>query len=339
MLKIKLPSLKADHVAKCIADAIRHYEYKSFSLGIAESVDKEEKATYRKCLVEKLLHTLDATHNNQNADVSITILYKQKLATVRIRPIYICGYYNKYSRELPQTIHYCFYCKGKGCKKCNFTGKQSEASVQEYICEIISPAFEARGCIFHGAGREDKNVRMLGRGRLFVLELKEPKKRYAELESLEKQVNQKYKEVLRIRALCFCTRRMIIKIKAMRAPKKYRALVRFEEGVKTALERLKAYLEKEIKVEQRTPTRMLASKPDRMKKRWFKLIRIKRVDVHHAELILLASSGLYIKELISGDNGRTVPNIAQLANTKAECKELDVLDILYENKEERKTQA
>ncbi len=40
-----------------------------------------------------------------------------------------------------------------------------------------------------------------------------------------------------------------------------------------------------------------------------------------------ASSGLYIKELITGDNGRTKPSVSELLEIKAIPKDLDVLKI------------
>jgi len=38
--------------------------------------------------------------------------------------------------------------------------------------------------------------------------------------------------------------------------------------------------------------------------------------------------GLYIKELVTGDNGRTKPSIAEILSAKAEPKELDVINII-----------
>lgn len=37
--------------------------------------------------------------------------------------------------------------------------------------------------------------------------------------------------------------------------------------------------------------------------------------------------GLYIKELISGDGGRTIPSLSELLGTEAKVKELDVVDV------------
>ena len=45
------------------------------------------------------------------------------------------------------------------------------------------------GAKFHGAGREDIDVRMLGSGRTFVLEILEPKIRDLDLETLQEEVN------------------------------------------------------------------------------------------------------------------------------------------------------
>jgi len=36
---------------------------------------------------------------------------------------------------------------------------------------------------------------------------------------------------------------------------------------------------------------------------------------------------LYIKELISGDGGRTKPSLSELLGTETEVKELDVVDV------------
>jgi tRNA pseudouridine synthase 10 len=59
--------------------------------------------------------------------------------------------------------------------------------------------------------------------------------------------------------------------------------------------------------------------------------------VHRADLIemtgntarieIRGDSGLYIKELISGDGGRTSPNLAEALKVDAIVEELDVIDV------------
>ena len=50
-----------------------------------------------------------------------------------------------------------------------------DGSVEEIIANAVKPFFEADNAQLHGSGREDIDVRMLGRGRPFVLELVNPK--------------------------------------------------------------------------------------------------------------------------------------------------------------------
>jgi len=37
--------------------------------------------------------------------------------------------------------------------------------------------------------------------------------------------------------------------------------------------------------------------------------------------------GLYVKELVTGDEGRTEPNVSKIVDAKAEPLELDVLNV------------
>jgi len=48
---------------------------------------------------------------------------------------------------------------------------------------------------------------------------------------------------------------------------------------------------------------------------------------HTAVLIIETESGTYIKELISGDNGRTYPNISDIMGTPIAVERLDVLEV------------
>lgn len=49
--------------------------------------------------------------------------------------------------------------------------RMGDGSVQEIIADVIFPDFKADFYKFHAAGREDIDVRMLGKGRPFMLEL------------------------------------------------------------------------------------------------------------------------------------------------------------------------
>ena len=49
---------------------------------------------------------------------------------------------------------------------------------------------------------------------------------------------------------------------------------------------------------------------------------------NRVELRLRCQGGLYIKELVTGDEGRTTPNVAELVGTRAVPLELDVLNVI-----------
>jgi tRNA pseudouridine synthase 10 len=58
-----------------------------------------------------------------------------------------------------------------------------------------------------------------------------------------------------------------------------------------------------------------------------KSISWKLLDKKRLKLIIMAESGLYIKELITGDEGRTKPNVTDLLNNKVKKINLDVIKI------------
>lgn len=75
--------------------------------------------------------------------------------------VFVAGRYNKFSRELSQSP---WILNGK---------RIAEGSVQEIITEAVAPYFQlpASSMTFMSSGREDVDVRCLGRGRPFVLEI------------------------------------------------------------------------------------------------------------------------------------------------------------------------
>ncbi len=56
-------------------------------------------------------------------------------------------------------------------------------------------------------------------------------------------------------------------------------------------------------------------------------IKAEIIDSNNIILIIKGQGGLYIKELISGDDKRTQPNVSQVLKTSALCVELDVLEV------------
>ena len=127
----------------------------------------------------------------ESQDIVFNIdLIGEPIVRIQINPLYIEGKYNKWKRGIPQTKWPCSKCKGRGCEECNYTGKQYSESVEELISEHFLKLTDGKEAKFHGAGREDIDVLMLGSGRPFVLEIKEPKIRKLDLPALEEEINK-----------------------------------------------------------------------------------------------------------------------------------------------------
>lgn len=119
-------------------------------------------------------------------------------------------------------------------------------------------------------------------------------------------------------------RRSQIKTSSTDTYKIYRAFVELEEEV--TLNELKV-LNSLKNINQRTPQRVSHRRADIIRKRSVKSIRVKKLDERLLELIIECEGGLYIKELISGDDHRTQPNVSSLLSIPAQCVKLDVLDV------------
>jgi len=51
------------------------------------------------------------------------------------------------------------------------------------------------------------------------------------------------------------------------------------------------------------------------------------ISAHVFELFVRCQGGLYVKEFIHGDGGRTAPSVAEVLNSYLEVLELDVLSV------------
>ena len=249
---------------------------------------------------------------------------------LQVKPLFIYGRYRKYRRGISQTRWFCRECHGKGCERCNFTGKMYAESVEELIKSSIIDVYGAKDVILHGCGREDIDARMLGSGRPFVVELREPKRRQrVDLRALEEKVNEENRAKLEVTNLKYVNRETIAQIKNTSARKTYRMLVELRGAVaESKLREAVKELDGAV-IEQRTPSRVVHRRADLIRSRRIYEMKLLNYSGSTCELEVKCDGGLYVKELISGDKGRTRPNLSDLLGTgiEAEVKELDVIDV------------
>lgn len=250
--------------------------------------------------------------------------------------VFVEGRYRKLTRDLPQTVFFCPECKGhprrrKGCVRCEGFGKLSRDSVQELVGWVLGAAFKTRKNKFHGAGREDVNVRMLGEGRTFVVELLNPKCFEVDLAACEAEINRRNEGRLEVLGLHWTEKTRVAQIKEEQHAKEYRALVRSAAPLDPA--KVAALAGQRHEIVQKTPSRVAHRRADLDRQRWIEVTKAELAapaedGTPQFELVVRAQHGTYVKEAISGEGGSTRPSISELVGSASECVELDVLAIL-----------
>jgi tRNA pseudouridine synthase 10 len=230
---------EADLLADIIHDAIQPYEATRLQLGARipkDQIAAEEELRKRlgaggsdalkSGLVTEIARNLNDRLNGKklvNDKPQILALIDVLTLTVEldIRAHYLYGRYQKLERGIPQTRWPCRACKGRGCEKCEGTGLQYNKSVQDLIGNPLLGLFEAKEHAFHGMGREDIDVRCLGQGRPFVIEMKEPKIRTVDLDAAMNSINELAEGSIKITGLRSSNRSEVVRVKDTPAEKSY----------------------------------------------------------------------------------------------------------------------
>ncbi|WOF15755.1 tRNA pseudouridine(54/55) synthase Pus10 [Methanoplanus sp. FWC-SCC4] len=333
---------KTDLWAEKIKDALKDIEHETILVGckvpplVTESEEmvwtdlslqspEPIKAEFNRVTGKAVTALTGSEVNFKRPDIVIVCDIGSEEVDVQINPLYIYGRYCKYERGIPQTRWHCRECRGKGCERCNFTGKMYQDSVEELIGNPILEVCDAKDAVLHGAGREDIDARMLGTGRPFALEIVEPKIRSVSLKELEALVNKSAENRVSITLDHVSDRHEVETLKSGKAHKKYSILVEVEgdisiNDVKSALADLKG-----TTINQRTPERVSHRRADKVRKRQCIDIECEGVEDGKFRIYVLGDAGLYIKELISGDEGRTKPSLTEKLGCSAHVTSLDVI--------------
>ena len=113
--------------------------------------------------------------------------------------------------------------------------------------------------------------------------------------------------------------------------KEYRAIVQPAEPVsENALQDAAAALS-DVSIRQRTPERVTHRRSDLVRTKRIHEVKLKPKRHGRIEAFFRVQGGTYVKELISGDNGRTTPSLSEQLGTPCSCVELDVVGIYSGN--------
>lgn len=280
---------------------------------------------------EKSLQTVPSKHFKAHYPVPPNISQARLKFKVKMyhNSIFIAGRYNKYSRELPQTP---WILDGQ---------RVMPTSVEELMLETIRKAFKFDVAKFSSSGREDVDVRMLGKGRPFLFELVNSRKvnlTATDLETMQCDINLLTKDIF-VRDLQLVKKDSIKALKDGEDAKRktYTALcvISKDAATDTVVDKLMK-LEKmgEIKLSQRTPIRVLHRRPNTTRTR---SVYNMKVDMNLKDdailendtsylfkLSLCTQAGTYVKEFVHGDFGRTSPSLCSIIECDVDIIALDV---------------
>ncbi|MFW5935896.1 MAG: tRNA pseudouridine(54/55) synthase Pus10, partial [Candidatus Hadarchaeota archaeon] len=141
---------KPEEIARKMLRELGDYEFNTFLIGcrLEGSVktledylfeeygigeDKSIKLEFNREVGKALGSLVHKTYSPQKPD--ITIIYNLETGDMQfeVRSLYIYGRYLKRVRDISQTTWLCRSCEGKGCEKCDYTGKNYYTSVEELI--------------------------------------------------------------------------------------------------------------------------------------------------------------------------------------------------------------
>ena len=276
--------------------------------GLAPDAGEELKTELNREVGRRVGARLGAEVDFQRPDVQFLLDLEADAVEVQRNSVSVYGRYRKLQRGIPQTEWDTY-----------------DESVEELVAPPFLSALRGTEAVFHGAGREDVDALMLGSGRPFVLEVKKPRRRDADLGELASEVNES--EKVAVEALAFVSHEMVARVKEHDATKTYRATVEFDEPVaESEFEAALAALDG-AEIDQRTPHRVDHRRADRVREREVLSVDGDLDDDRTAVVDVHGEGGLYIKELMSGDEGRTEPSLAGLLGVDATVTTLDVLDV------------
>jgi len=335
-----------DDLARDVAKKISEFEFESFLIGVKarEDIENREDELRAKSDIKwgesircelsreigkRVSQITDRRVNYDRPDILVLLDPFANIIRLHVNSSFIAGRYRKLVRGIPQTKWICGKCRGQGCSSCNWTGKMYQESVEELIAKPILEMTGGVSTKFHGAGREDIDARVLGSGRPFVIEVKSPKKRQIDLKELGKKINRYARRKVEVSDLVFSSKDFVKKIKDEgQAQKLYNVTVEFERDISDEeLEKLEKELSGQV-IRQLTPLRVLHRRSEMMREKRIYEARVQRKRQNRIEILIRSQGGLYVKELVTGDQERTSPNISQIVGAQAKTVELDVLGVM-----------
>eukprot|EP01138_Halocafeteria_seosinensis_P013510 gb/GECG01013798.1/.p1 GENE.gb/GECG01013798.1/~~gb/GECG01013798.1/.p1 ORF type:complete len:673 (+),score=65.89 gb/GECG01013798.1/:1-2019(+) len=269
------------------------------------------------------MHTRESTISANGSAQSIKDL-STTFFTVEVKrlAIYVWGKYCKYKRGLSQSP---WYVDGK---------REGDSSVEELIAGPFAKesastddrlCCEAASYKFHSAGREDIDVRMLGTGRPFVIELLEPKRvthlrSKDAMKSIEERINHFAQGDIEVNRLTLANKNIFSGLQSGASEKRkvYGCVIWCSHNVTPEFLRARIDSVTDLRLEQKTPVRVLHRRSLLSREKYVYRMKTEWLNSRYFLLEIETSAGTYVKEFVHGDLGRTWPNMGAILSGKTD---------------------
>ncbi|WIV66084.1 tRNA pseudouridine(54/55) synthase Pus10 [Natrialbaceae archaeon AArc-T1-2] len=301
--------------------------------GLDENAGESLNAEINRSVGTRLERALGVDVDHDDPDVVAILDLENEEVERQLNPAYLYGRYRKLERGLAQRMRVCRVCNGRGtrardgerrpCENCDGTGSVTDASVERFVTRPIRERMDASETVFNCAGREDDDVRMLGAGRPFVVEVKAPRRRPPDVEALQATINDESDGTIAVEGLTPATKGMVGHVAGIDVRQTYRLTLSFSSPVTDE------DFEEAIDTLERATVRQ---RVDRDGMQTDRILRIGDVTGEltaddEAEVDVVSPGDVDLEALAHGGDGRSDPSLAALLETEVDVTALDVVGV------------
>ena len=309
-----------------IYEKSNNIDFKTFNLGLTLKNSFLEKDDYIKSkfkikgienikfgiskeMAKKISQKTKSKRILVDPEMFIQANFKDESCTIRTKPIFIYGRYNKKIRKLPQKQLSCKKCNGIGCHNCDFKGFENIESIEGKISNFLIKKFDGTQVKINWIGGEDQSSLVLGKGRPFFVKILNPKKR-----------NRILRKSLKLEDIS------LLDLKKISAQPK--GSIPFKSKVSIIVDTKKPISLIQLKKLQILENSKIhdPSKDKKGNSRQIYEIHYKKLGKNSFLLDLFADGGISLKSFIQ--NSDVTPNVSELLENSCKCKSLDFKNII-----------
>ena len=258
---------------------------------------------------KKISRKTKAKRTMNDPELFIHVNFKDESSTIRTKPIFVYGRYNKKIRKLPQKPISCKRCNGIGCHNCNFRGLENIESIEGKISNLLTQKFEGNQVKINWIGGEDQSSLVLGNGRPFFAKILNPKKR-----------NRILRKSSNLEGISLSELKKILVQPKGSIPFKSKVSIIIDTEKPISLTHLK-----KLDILENTKIHDLSKDKKNLNKQIYQ-IRYKKLGKTSFRLDLFADGGIPIKFFIQNSN--VTPNVSKLLQNSCHCTKIDFKNII-----------